>query len=64
VNPHLTYPLRRIVRRDVQDGAHVVVLACGHGALGRPASRYSRFYPCRVCHEQVEALRASRDRAA
>lgn len=60
MNPHQTYPLRRIVRRDVQDGTDVVVLACGHGALGRPASRYSRFYPCRVCHEQVEAVKASR----
>lgn len=60
MSPHLAFPLRKIIRCEVQDSADVIVLACGHGAIGKPASRYSRFYPCRACHGQVEALRAVR----
>ena len=59
MSPHLAFPLRRIVRREVQGGTDVVLLACGHSALGRPQSRFSRFYPCAACHEHVEAMRAA-----
>ena len=60
MSPHLVYPLRKILRREVQDGADAVVLACGHAVLGKPASCFSRFYPCPACHEQVEAVKRQR----
>lgn len=56
--PHLAYPLRRIVKREVQDGKPMVVLACQHVMPGVPESRYSRFYPCQACHQLVELFRA------
>ena len=59
-NPHMTYPLRRIASREVQNGNPMVVLVCGHAVPGLPSSRYSRFFPCCVCHEQVEKLKRSR----
>lgn len=60
INPHLTYPLRRIVRREIQDGRPVIVLACQHAVPGVPSSRYAKFNPCRVCYERVEEFKTSR----
>jgi hypothetical protein len=62
INPHLTYPLRRIVRREIQDGRPVIVLACQHAVPGVPSSRYAKFNPCRVCYERVEEFKASQPR--
>lgn len=58
MDPHLVYPLRRIVKREVQDGKPMVLLACKHVMPGVPESRYSRFYPCQTCHQLVETLNA------
>lgn len=55
---HHTMPLRRIVRREVQNGRSFVVLVCGHASPGVPASRLSRFYPCPVCALRVAEVRA------
>ncbi len=57
INPHTTYPLRRIVRRETQNEKPMVVMICDHAVPGVPASRMSRFYPCRFCYEAVEALK-------
>jgi hypothetical protein len=52
-------PLRRIVRREQQDGAKVTVLECGHASPGwSDAGRFARFYPCPACHEVVRAIQA------
>ncbi|WP_242393557.1 hypothetical protein [Anaeromyxobacter oryzisoli] len=58
LNPHHDFPLRRIVRREMQNGHPAVVMACGHTVLGRPESRYSRFFPCSRCYEVVVRFRA------
>jgi hypothetical protein len=58
LNPHHDFPLRKIVRRELQDGKPAVLMVCGHTVLGRPESRYSRFYPCSHCYEVVVRLRA------
>jgi hypothetical protein len=50
-------PLRRIVRRETQNGRPFVVLVCSHVAPGKPASKTSRYYPCPVCYEQVDRHR-------
>jgi hypothetical protein len=58
-SPHTTFPLRKITRVETQQGASVVVMACGHATAGRPESlRYSRYFPCAVCHELVLRARA------
>ena len=57
---HRAHPLRKIVRREIQGGHPVVVLACSHVAPGVPASRSSRFYPCLLCAEAVERYRRAR----
>jgi len=54
---HTKFPLRRIVRGELQDGKPFVVLVCNHAEPGRPASRFSRFYPCSQCHRAVEAFK-------
>lgn len=54
---HRAHPLRKIVRREVQDGRHFVLLVCRHVVPGIPASRTSRFYPCPECGEDVERYR-------
>jgi hypothetical protein len=57
-SPHALYPLRRIVRGELQDGKPHVLLACGHAMPGTPANgRHSKFYPCATCHEVVKAYR-------
>lgn len=60
VSPHTTYPLRRIVRREVQGGRRMVVMACQHAVPGVPASRFSRFYPCSVCYQAVQTFKRAR----
>lgn len=60
MSPHLAFPLRRIVRRERQNGRDVVVMICGHAAIGRPASRTSRFFPCSVCHQHVQKAKENR----
>jgi len=62
--PHYDFPLRQIVRRETQNGTPVVVMACGHAVLGKPESRYSRFYPCLHCHQLVERIRAGQESAS
>ena len=56
---HRRDPLRKIVRREVQAGKPFILLACGHTSPGRPASRYSRFFPCVACAEVVKRYRSS-----
>jgi hypothetical protein len=56
----MKYPLRKIVRREKQDGNDAVLLVCGHSALGRPESRYSVFFPCPLCQQAVDAVRRTR----
>jgi hypothetical protein len=60
IDPHRTYPLRRIVGREVQSGKAMVVMVCEHAVPGVPESRYSRFYPCRFCYEKVQAFKRGR----
>ncbi len=61
-SPHTTFPLRRITRVEQQQDASVVVMACGHATPGRPESlRYSRFFPCALCHELVKKARADHE---
>jgi hypothetical protein len=57
MSKHIKFPLRRIVRSELQNGKPVVVLVCEHAEPGRPASRFSRFYPCSACHRVVEAFK-------
>lgn len=57
-------PLRKIVRREKQDGKGVVVMVCGHAVFGEPASRASRFFPCPPCGAIVEQYRRSLQTAA
>jgi hypothetical protein len=57
MSPHTAFPLRRIVRRERQNKKDVVVLACQHAAIGKPLSRYSRFFPCSICHQHVQKIR-------
>lgn len=53
---HRKHPLRRIVGREKQGKQWFVILACHHASPGRPASRYSRFYPCPVCARFVKQV--------
>jgi hypothetical protein len=55
---HTKFPLRRIIRSEMQGGRPFVVLVCNHAEPGKPESRYSRFYPCSECHRVVEAFKA------
>jgi hypothetical protein len=57
LTPHLDFPKRRIVRREVQNGTNVIVMECQHTMVGKPASRYSRFYPCSDCYDLVQKVR-------
>jgi hypothetical protein len=60
----MEWPLRKIVRREIQNGQTVTVLVCKHATLMRPLSRYSRFMPCLRCHERVIALRWRHEKAS
>jgi hypothetical protein len=57
VDKHAKYPLRRIVRGEMQNGKPFVLLVCNHAEPGVPESRYSRFFPCSECYRVVEALK-------
>jgi len=61
---HYTMPLRRIVKREKQGGRWYVVLVCLHASPGRPASRFSRYYPCVTCAERVARVGAVLERQA
>lgn len=54
---HARDPLRRIVKREIQNGKPFVILVCNHASPGRPASRSSKFYPCIECAAIVAAHR-------
>jgi len=60
VDKHTKYPLRRIVRAEMQDRKPFVLLVCNHAEPGAPASRYSRFFPCSECYRVVEAFKRGR----
>ncbi len=50
--------MRRIIRREVQNGSPFVVMACGHVSPGIPAAgRHSKYYPCVICADAVEEYR-------
>lgn len=62
MSPHTEWPLRKIIRREVQNGTVVIVLACKHATLARPLTRWSRFMPCYHCHQIVEHHRKTHER--
>ena len=55
-----TMPLRRITKREIQNGRPYVVLVCNHAAPGVPLARPARFYPCPVCHQLVDQAKRGR----
>lgn len=57
---HHRDPLRRIVKREMQNGKPFVVLVCKHAMPGVPISRYSKFYPCTDCGDEVARFRKER----
>jgi hypothetical protein len=57
LDPHLDWPLRRIVKRERQGAVTVTVLACHHATHMKPLDPASKFLPCLPCHRIVEQHR-------